>query len=125
MNHSDWYSTSVDTNIAESSHAQSQLSGVKLTLVTAVQKGKEKDSRFFNLESAVISHGISAKYGNISLSGRTKQSLARNQARQRKKQVSKQKEGTEDTAAVLARANELIQRGVNASAVEQFLASQK
>lgn len=121
MNRSDWYSTSVDTNIAESSHAQSQLSGVNLTLVTAVQKGKEKDSRYFDLESAVISHGISAKYGNKSISGRTKQSLVRNEARQKKKQ----KESSEGAAAVLATANELIQRGVSVNAVEEFLASQK
>ena len=104
---------------------QSQLSEVKLTLVTAVQKGKEKDSRFFDLESAVISHGISAKYGNMSLSGRAKQSATRNQARQRKKQATKPKEGTEVAAAVLSTANELIQRGVNADAIEQFLASQR
>ena len=114
MNRNDWYSTSVDTNIAESSHAQSKLSGVKLTLVTAVQKGKEKDSQFFGLESAVISHGISAKYGNMSLSVRAKQSATRNQARQRKKQATKPKEGTEVATAVLSTANELIQRGINA-----------
>src|SRR5436309_2288719 len=96
MNRQDWYSTSVDTNIAESAHAQSQRLGVKLTLVTAVQKGKEKDSRFFDLEQAIASHGISAKYGNMSLSGRTKQSLIRNQARQRRRQATKQKEKDEE-----------------------------
>ena len=114
MNRQDWYSTSVDTNIAESAHAQSQRLGVKLTLATAVQKGKEKDSRFFDLEQAFASHGISAKYGNMSLSGRAKQSATRNQARQRKKQATKPKEGTEVATAVLSTANELIQRGVNA-----------
>ena len=31
MGRSDWYSTSVDTNIAESAHAQLQRDGVKLT----------------------------------------------------------------------------------------------
>ena len=111
----------MDTNIAESSHAQSQLSGVKLTLVTAVQKGKEKDSRFFDLESVVISHGISAKYGNMSLSGRAKQSVTCNQAHQRKKQATKLKEGTEVAVVVLSTANELIQYGVNVDAAEQFL----
>ena len=47
---SDWYSTSVDTNIAESAHAQSQRDGVKLTLVTAVKKGERLDSLMFSLE---------------------------------------------------------------------------
>jgi hypothetical protein len=121
MNRQDWYSTSVDTNIAESSHAQSQLSGVKLTLVTAMQKGKEKDSRFFGLEQAVISHGISAKYGNMSLSGRAKQSVTRNQGRQRKKQATtKQKDAGE--AAVV---QEMAKQGITFDDVKKYMASQK
>ena len=70
-----WYSTSVDTNIAESVHAQSQRDGVKLTLVTAIKKGERLDSLMFSLEQAVMSGGISAKYGNRLMSGQARQSL--------------------------------------------------
>ena len=55
-----WYSTSVDTNIAESVHAQSQRDGVKLTLVIAVKKSERLDSLMFSLEQAAMSGGISA-----------------------------------------------------------------
>jgi len=123
MGRSDWYSTSVDTNIAESAHAQSQRDGVKLTLVTAVKKGERLDSLMFSLEQAAMSGGISAKYGNRSMSGRARQNLTRTQARQRKKQ-EKDKEYSGPTEA-LRLATELVQRGVAPSAVEGFLLSQK
>ena len=55
MGRSNWHSTSVDTNIAESVHAQSQRDGVKLTLVTAVKKGERLDSLMFSLEQAAMS----------------------------------------------------------------------
>jgi len=70
-----WYSTSVDTNIAESVHAQSQRDGVKLTLVTAVKKGERVDLLMFSLEQAAISDGISTKYGNRSMSDWARQNL--------------------------------------------------
>src|SRR5438477_12541414 len=84
MGQSDWYSTSVNTNIAESAHAQSQWDGVKLTLVTAVKKEQRLDSAFFGLQQAIVSKGISAMYGNMSMTGRIRQNLARTQLRQRK-----------------------------------------
>ena len=70
-----------------------------------------------------MSGGISAKYGNRSMSGWARQNLTRTQARQRKKQ-EKDKEYSGPTEA-LRLATELVQRGVAPSAVEGFLLSQK
>ena len=70
-----------------------------------------------------MSGGISAKYGNRSMSGRARQNLTQTQARQRKKQ-EKDKEYSGPTEA-LRLATELVQRGVAPSAVEGFLLSQK
>jgi hypothetical protein len=123
MSRSDWFSTSVDTNIAESAHAQSQRDGVKLTLVTAVKKGERKDSLIFGLEEAALSGGIAAKYGNRSISGRTRQNLTRAQARQRKRQ-EKGKDQSESTETMRF-ATEMVQRGIAPSAVEGFLLSQR
>ena len=93
-----------------------------MTLVTAVKKGERLDSLMFSLEQAAMSGGISAKYGNRSMSGRARQNLTRTQACQRKKQEKDKDSGPTEA---LRLATELVQRGVAPSAVEGFLLSQK
>ena len=80
MNRSDWYTTSSNTNIAESAHAMSQRDGIKLSLVTAIQKGKELDSRFLRVESGAQLMGIQHGYGNISASGRVQRNMVKAKA---------------------------------------------
>ena len=66
MSREDWFSSSTNTNIAESAHAQGQREGIKLTLVSAVRLGMKMDKRFFETKTAVQSVGVSVKYGNHS-----------------------------------------------------------
>jgi hypothetical protein len=66
----DWYSTSNTTNIAESALAHSQRDGTRLTLVSAIQCGKQLDQRFLEGEHAAQSFGVTSKYGNHSVTGR-------------------------------------------------------
>src|SRR5438552_290242 len=119
MSRNDWYNTSVDTNIAESAHAQSQRDGVKLTLVTAVKKGQRLDSAFFGLQQA---SGICAKYGNMSMTGRARQNLICTQSRRKKKQ-GKEKVDSESAVEMLRATNELAQRGVGIDTLEPIIAS--
>ena len=121
MSREDWFSTSSSTNIAEGAHAHSQRDGVKLTLVSAVNKGKRLDSHFFALEKAAVSFGVSAKYGNQSMSGRAKQNLVRNAAR---KQKQKEKEKIQiEIEETMRMASEMIIAGISHEVIEQFLAS--
>jgi hypothetical protein len=121
MSREDWFNTSSSTNIAESAHAHSQRDGIKLTLISAVNKGKRLDSHFFALEKAAVSFGISAKYGNQSMTGRAKQNLVRNNVR---KQKQKQKEKTQmETEETMRMASEMTMAGISHKVIEQFLAS--
>jgi hypothetical protein len=120
ISRSDWFSTSANTNIAESAHAQSQREGIRLSLVAAIQKGMRLDARYFESELAQISSGISVKYGNTSMTGRAKQNITRK--KKKAKQKGKEKETRVDES-VLALAQDLIQSGVSATIVDAYLTS--
>ena len=81
----DWRSSSFTTNIAESAHAAAQREGTKLSLLAAVQRGKQVDSRFLRLEEAAFKFGVTPRYGNTSVSGRKKDSVSRKRSKGRKK----------------------------------------
>jgi len=117
MSRADRFSTSTSTNIAELAHATSQREGTRLTLVAAIQKVLRLDSRFFSFETARETGGIAGRYGNTSITGRTKQNLKRG-ALSRKR---KGKEAAVIQEDVLATARDLVDAGVSADSIELYL----
>ena len=77
MNATYWMDTSFTTNIAESAHAQSQRDGTKLTLVAAIQRAAQLDSRFFETRAATRNMGVPVRYGDRSVSGLAKRNINR------------------------------------------------
>ena len=114
----DWRSTSSNTNHAESAHAQSQREGIKLTLLTAVNKGKRLDSRHFEAAYAMQSFGVPVRYGNNSMTGRTKKGIVRQKSMKRTatKVSERQVDGNE-----LAIAQDLLNTGVSKEIVEEYM----
>ncbi len=84
MSEHDWKTTSFTTNIAESAHALSQREGKKLSLLAAIQKGKNVDHRFLLQYQATCNYGVTANYGNTFMSGRKALALTRQKAKARK-----------------------------------------
>ena len=70
MNCQDWRSTSFNINNTESAHAQSPQEGVKLTLLSVVNKDMRLDFRQFEAARAMQTVGVSIRYGNNSMTGR-------------------------------------------------------
>jgi hypothetical protein len=123
MDWSDWYSTSFDTNIAESAHAHSQRDGTRLTLVSAVQRGKLLDERFLEGEHAAKTGGIISKYGNQGITGRTAKNLKRTKKAAIKK--SNRDPVVQQQEMILERAQSLIHDGVSLDVVELFLKTER
>jgi hypothetical protein len=119
----DWYSTSNTTNIAESVHAHSQRDGTRLTLVAAIQCGRQLDKRFLEGEHIGQSFGIISKYGNNSVTGRATKNLARAKAAAKKKQ--KQDPKLQQQQDVLNRAQDLIHQGLSLDIMELFLKTER
>jgi len=117
MSREDWRSTSSTTNNAESAHAQSQREGIKLTLLTAVNKGKRLDSRHFEAAHAMQGFGVPVRYGNNSMTGRTKKTVVRQKSGRRKALASAREVGAKE----LEIAGDLIQAGVSKEVVEELL----
>jgi hypothetical protein len=86
MNHMYWQSTSFNTNIAESAHAQAQRDGKHLTLVGAIEKGEEIDARFFGARNARRLMGVQVRYGDNSVGGNAKKNINRTKAAEKSKQ---------------------------------------
>ena len=118
MTHEDWFTTSHDTNIAESAHAQSQLDGVKMTLVSAIQKGMRFDSRFLEAATAMSNKGISVKYGNNSLTGRAKKNIVRKQKSIKKKEKANDIHSESGELVIL---QDMIRSGVSPDVIEKYL----
>jgi len=117
MNYQDWRSTSFNTNNAESAHAQSQREGVKLTLISAVNKGMRLDSRHFEAARAMETVGIPVRYGNNSMTGRKQKSISRHKTTKRKEKANEDPiDGQE-----LAIAQDLLRNGMSSELVEQYL----
>lgn len=114
----DWVDTSFHTNIAESAHALSQRYGKQLTLMGAIQAGQRLDSQYFRMERVVQTSGINVRYGNNSGTGRTKKNLNRRKAHS---EAAKRK--SQPSEKVLAEAKSLIDAGISAEVIEQFLSS--
>jgi hypothetical protein len=123
MSRRDWYSTSHTTNIAESAHAHSQRDGTRLTLVSAIQRGKQLDKRFLEGEHAAQSFGITSKYGNHSVTGRASKNLARSKKAAKKRQQQDPK--LQQQAEILSRAQDLVQDGISLDVVELFLKTER
>lgn len=119
----DWYSTSHTTNIAESAHAHSQRDGTRLTLVSAVQRGRLLDRRFLEGENAAQTMGVISKYGNQSITGRATKNLKRTKKAAKKK--AKGDAAAQQQEAILARAQDLIHEGVSMDVVELYLKTEK
>jgi uncharacterized protein (DUF4415 family) len=120
MNAMDWIDTSFNTNIAESAHALSQKYGKQLTLMGAIQAGQKLDSQYFELEKNVQISGVTVRYGNNSATGRARKNLNRKIARSEATKKTKKQEMTEKT---LMEAKNLVDAGISADVVEQFLSS--
>jgi len=120
MNAIDWIETSFTTNIAESAHALSQKYGKQMSLMGAIQAGQKLDSQYFELEKNVQLSGVMVNYGNNSATGRARKSLNRKKARMEVTKKSKQQQMTEKT---LREAKNLVDAGISAEVVEQFLSS--
>jgi len=102
MNHTYWGETSFDTNIAESAHARTQRDGKHLTLVAAIQRASKLDSQFFETRTATRNMGVGVRYGNRSVGGLAKKSIARAQANENRKQKSKaEKAATQQQAEMM------------------------
>jgi hypothetical protein len=123
MDWNDWYSTSFDTNIAESAHAYSHRDGVRLTLVSAVQRGKLLDERFLVGKHAAKRGGIISKYSNHSITGRTASNLKRTKKAAIKK--SKKDPVLQQQESILERAQSLVHDGVSIDVVDLFLKTEK
>jgi hypothetical protein len=89
MKKSDWWKTSMNTNIAESAHVISQKDGTRLTLISAIQIAKSLDIR--SLEDQIIAQNMSivSRHGNQSLTGRTAKNLKRHKKTEVKKAAGK------------------------------------
>lgn len=123
INRNDWMSTSKNTNNVESDHSNIQRDGVKLSLVSAVQKGRSYDQRNLQNSKHVQFSGVARHFGNNSQTGRAKKKVARNLAVRNKKQAKdKEKEGTTE-GHELEIAQDLIRSGVAPEIVEKYLAS--
>jgi hypothetical protein len=111
MSRDDWFSTSRNTNIAESAHAQGQREGVKLTLISAVRLGIKMDKRFFEAKTGVQSFGVSIKR------------IAIARKKDARKEIEKEKERTEAGAGedVLAVAQDLVKAGADKDIVNRYL----
>jgi hypothetical protein len=120
MNAMDWIETSFTTNIAESAHALSQKYGKQMTLMGAIQAGQRLDSQYFESEKNVQMSGVMVGYGNNSATGRARKSLNRKMARAEATKKTKKQELTEKT---LIDAKNLVDAGISAEVVEQFLSS--
>jgi hypothetical protein len=122
MNWDDWYSTSRDTNIAESAHAHSHRDGINLTLVAAVETGKKLDERSLHNERAAQTMGIISKYGNQSVTGRTAKSIKR--AKKSASKKAKNDPAAQQQENILGFANNLVYEGVPPNVVGQFLTTE-
>ena len=121
ISHEDWLSTSRNTNNSESSHASGQREGVNLSLVSAIQKGQKFDGRKLQGRQYVNFSGVAHRYGNNSMSGRTKKKVTRDQAtKTRTKAKGKEKE-TLIEGNELQIAQDLIQNGIAPEIVERYL----
>jgi hypothetical protein len=123
MDWDDWYSTSFNTNIGESAHAYSHRDGVRLTLVSAVQRGKLLDERFLVGEHAAKRGGIISKYGNHSVTGRTASNLKRTKKAAIKK--SKKDPVLQQQESIFEMAQNLVDDGVSIDVVNLFLKTEK
>ena len=86
MGAEDWMTTSMNTNIAESAHALAQRHGMRLTLVSAIEKGYSIDAEFFGREKAALNFGVHRRQGNMTMTGRAKRVIRRSVKAKKKKQ---------------------------------------
>jgi hypothetical protein len=119
MSKGDWYTTSNNTNVAESAHAYSQRDGTRLTLVSAVLKGKKLDSIHFDRTAAIVTMGVRSHYGDSSSTGRAGKNAIHAKAAANKK--AKQNVELKQKLDVFAKAQELVQSGVDMKVVNMFL----
>jgi hypothetical protein len=120
MNAMDWIDTNFTTNIGESAHALSQKYGKQMTLMGAIQAGQKLDSQYFELEKNVQMSGVMVGYGNNSATGRARKNMNRKMAKAEAIKKTKKQEMSEKA---LLDAKNLIEAGISAEVVEQFLSS--
>lgn len=115
-------STSKNSNNIETDHSNIQRDGVRLTLVSAVQKGQLYDRRNIKHAENVNFSGVSRHFGNNSQTGRAKKKVVRNLAMNAKKKAKgKEKEITIE-GNELQVAQDLIRSGVSPDVIEKYLA---
>jgi hypothetical protein len=119
MARSDWFTTSTNTNIAESAHAHSQRDGVHLSLVSAIERARKLDERFLETESAVRTMGIQDKYGNNSASGKNQKNISRAQNVKQKKDNLNPELKLRDE--LMKRSQKMVNDGFSVQLVEKLL----
>jgi hypothetical protein len=119
MSPSDWYSTSVNTNISESAHANSQRDGTHLSLVAGIQRGERFDMRFVVAEQASRSVGVSTKYGNNEMSGRANKNT--NRAKAAAKRKEKADPSLQMRATMMEQAAQMRREGFSQEFIEELL----
>jgi len=122
----DWHSTSFTTNVAESAHAFAQQYGKHLSLVGAVQQSERIDSQFFDVRRNVSRFGVSASYGNKSVTGRTAKNLTRQKGRATKARKALEKKNEKGgTNLTSENVEEVIDRFVNSDAFTKIMEGRK
>lgn len=121
MRKKDWLTSEYTTNIAESAHAYSQRTGKQLTLVGAILQAEKLDKQYFELQSNVYRFGVASGYGKKDIIGRADKNMNRQKGRIQKVKKATKSEQQSETGRLLMEAKELIESGVDAKVVEQFL----
>lgn len=117
----DWLSTSKNTNHGESDHASAAREGIKLSLISAIQKGRKFDLRKLQGRQNVNHSGVAHQYGNNSLSGRAQKKVTRSKVVKAK---AKEKEKANETVIEgneLQITQDLIRSGIAPNIVEDYL----
>jgi hypothetical protein len=123
ISRSDWMSTSKNTNNIETDHSNIQRDGVRLSLVSAVQKGQVYDRRNLRYAENINFSGVSRHFGNNSQSGRAKKKVVRNIATKAKKKAKEKDNEVIIEGNELQIAQDLIRSGIAPDIIEKYLAT--
>jgi len=123
MEADDWKTTSMNTNIAESAHALAQRHGMRLTLVSAIEKGRDIDAEFFGREKAALNFGVHRRQGNMTITGRAKRSMKR-PVKAKKKKQEEMNETIKIVEEKLTVLESLVKLGMNPEIADAYLKEQ-
>ena len=128
MKRGDWYSTSHDTNIAESAHVISQKDGIRLTLVSAIQVAKRLDMRSLDGQRIAQNMAVFSRQGNQSVAGKAAKNIKRQKKtaeKRAKKKTMKIDVGQDAGENILVKAARLLDEGLSLEVVDFFLKKER